>query len=233
MSGHKIEPFSIKLYRWSQEYVEKEIVSDFPLIRKFDVLPVKVFLERMKLLNPTERRLFAMALLKRFHVDAVAELNSPNEPTGDALVESYILSARGALITDAWMKANPVISAERLTRLELRERVMELFGEVFGKRIRSNAPGCITFEAAFGVASLRTLVFLRVRGSDVAYFHEVWGLDGTRVATGISALSWFGIIGGPTSWECVDKENADQVLNALYEGCNEFVSAAPGLLGVP
>jgi len=71
---------------------------------------------------------------------------------------------------------------------------------------------------------------LRVRGADIAYFQEVWNTDGTRIATGISALSWLGIVGGPTNWERVGEENVDQALIALRAGCAEFLSAVPKLL---
>jgi hypothetical protein len=172
-------------------------------------------------------------LLGRFHCHAAQVLHESADPEQVELVNRYLERGRLAFTTGEWHDLQPV-AGNRLTRRQLRERALSVLRGTLGVRTKYDVPGFLRFDALNGPGSIRTLICLRGRGVDLAYFQEVWGGDGTRIATGISALSLLGITGGPVDWQEAGELNVDAALQALRNGCAEFLSAAPGLLaGLP
>lgn len=221
--------FRLRLFHWAEVYARQELEADFPLLRQFDDPAVALFLKQMALLDDRQKRLLMRGLLGRSHCYAVEALHEPVDPEQVQLVEKYLERGTLAFMTGEWRDLHPAIGT-RLPKRQLRDRVLLFLGERLGVRTKYDAPGFLRFAAPVGTASVVTLICIGGRGADLAYFQEVWSGDGSRIATCISALHWLGITGGPVDWEEVGEANIDRALQALRNGCVEFLSAAPGLL---
>lgn len=227
--------FKLRLFHWAEIYARKQLESGFPLVRQFDQPVTRLFLKHMASLDDRQKRLLMRGLLGRFHCYAVEVLHEPADPEQVQLVERYLERGTLAFTTGEWRDLYPAVG-NRLTSWQLRERALSVLGETLGVRTKCDVPGFLHFDAPMATGSVRTLICIHGRGADLAYFQEVWEADESRIKTCISALSLLGLTGGAVDWREVGEANVDRALQALRNGCVEFLSGAPSLLaesGVP
>jgi hypothetical protein len=223
------DSFALNYFRWALAYSDKEVEEGFLHIRKFE--EAAFLLKQMSFLDMRRKRLLARGLVRRFHSCAVSILREPTDAEEEELVQWYLQSGTKAFTTGEWRTFKPACG-NRLPRPELRRRALASMGGRLGNPAKCDVPGAMVFESPVEgrEATIRTFVFLRVRGADLAYFQELWVANGDRTATGISALSWLGITGGPCAWRTVGEGNVEQALEAIRAGGAEFISAVPNLL---
>jgi hypothetical protein len=223
------DAFSVAFFRWAQAYAHGEVENDFPIVRRFQPCAA-AFLVSMQELDHRTKHVLADGLLRRFHTHAVALLGLPPDPEEERVVKWYIDRGRSGFATGEWRRLKAAGIGRRLARPELRTRLLHSIGTALGGRRKDAIPGCVLFETILTGGAVRTHVFLRARGADIAYFQEVFTKDGSRIGTAICPLSWLGIIGGPVSWEEVGEGNVDQAIEAIRVGGLEFLAAVPRLL---
>ena len=69
------EEFVVRLYHWSRSQFEREIHDSFPTLRTFKSGHAWNVFQFMQTLGPSQQLVFAHALLKRYHREAVAVLD--------------------------------------------------------------------------------------------------------------------------------------------------------------
>jgi hypothetical protein len=224
--------FTTNFFRWALEHSNKEIETDFELVRQFAGAGVEFFLKEMDGLDTRGKHLLARGLVKRFHFDAVTVLHELSNVEEEELVRCYLEKGTRAFTTGEWQALKPVEIGNRILKPDLRRRLLACVGNTLGNQIPGNMPGSVVFEVPLQSldASVRTIVVLEGRGIALAYFQELWHPSGPRIATAVSALSWLGITGGPAAWEKVGEGNIERALVAIRNGAAEFIHAAPNLL---
>lgn len=222
--------FFVKFYRWSQEYFELEINSDFPVLRRFDLAAARWLIQIMNRLNKEDKHLLAKGLLKRVnHAYISSLLNEPSEPREKAIVEWYIKQGTRSFETGERFRFKSMNIGKQMPKRDIQKQLLASVGKKIGKRTECDVPEFLTFDFSLEKATVRTCICIGTPMGDLSYHHELIKPDGERIKGFISILSWLGI-SGATIWEKVTEDNIDPTLDALFFGCSEFISAVPKLL---
>ena len=89
--------FATSHYRWAKARYAVEVCEGFPLIRQFSDAGAKAFLEMISEMSQEHQHRLGQALMRRYHIDAVAQLNELSDAEEQILVEKYIHQIRSGL----------------------------------------------------------------------------------------------------------------------------------------
>lgn len=214
---------AVRLYQWALQEWERELGNGLSMLRAVRSFATFRLLELMDRLSLEEQRSLAMALMKRFHPEAVSILGEqPNE------AETVVLAR-----WDSWRR-NP----------SKREEMVGERGKLDKKRLSGIIKDSLGFlgppEQLGGLEwryvttcdgwVVETHLDLGGRFSDVAYHHDLGEAKRPPYLRFISLLSWLGVGGGTTKWKIPTEEEATATATVLGEICRHFIGAVPGLV---
>ena len=222
--------FAVKHYHWAQARFAQEVRGGFPLLRQFEKAGAKVFLETIGEMAPNDQTLFAQALLRRYHVDAVTCLNETSCREEQLLIERYIERINESM----WQnnESQPFPLSNPIPRRQLRKLLADRVGDRFGKQIKSDLPGSICAERRTENIVVHTFFYTAGQIDSLRYWHDVRNENGDRIAELLSVLASFGI-SGMTSWESVSECQINQVLGALDVACQNFLMSVQEMASEP
>lgn len=222
--------FSARYYLWALGEFRIEIESGFPLLKRLDTQASKTCVRLMRQLSPSDQRLFADALVKRFHLQGVAAFGH-NLSSGEmSVIQDYINSLlttsteegtllSGATAGDQGSKLNRKVFANILKNC-----LSPLLGNTFEKR----GDGEWRYVWRVGDFKVHTYIDIGGRFHQLSYHHNIVFSGFDMLVDHASVHSWFGL-SSQTHWR-VDDSKVEATAHLLTELCDRFLRVAPKLL---
>lgn len=246
MSSDSIKgEFSVRYYYWALEDFKREIKQGFPHLKQFKSgLPYWV-MDMMSDMTLDEQQMFAGALVKRFHKEAVQAAGHNFTAEEKELCDQYRARALGLTPTELDMRNKQLTSGLQLrpNRKLLRNMVKTELKRL-NMILPTNAARGLNYHTHIDDWNILTHVDTERAHAQLMYSHHIYSIDEFETVVGkrgeairlpitmrkhISLNSWLGI-GSETAWFDLTELEFDQAAKQLAKLCSHFFEAAPTLL---
>lgn len=214
----------VRLYRYALEVWDHELKNDCPLLQM--VTSAVNTLENLRALPEGERPQLARALTKRFHKEACIRLGEPITVEEAQMLKRLDVARGDRLISPSYQ---PPASADRAVRRAVIVRLkseLEFLGKPQSLGRFSEWQYVTPWRAWKIVTDLEALG----RFGDCSYSHRVETVDGRRMTSFLSLLSWMGV-SSTSKWRVSDEQSGINAALAIATLCRHFFdTVAPQIL---
>ena len=211
----------LRIYSWAKSVLERELESDFALIRRVRCASAIATCEILSEYSALERRELLFTSLRVFHPDAarmLGETPSQEEHQNfDRLRRRHLDRAAELLY-----RARESPPDKRTLRSVATRSLKDVFGEPTGRAGRAN----IWYEKAYGAWTLRTAFKFAPHPS---YWHQVIDASRAPILSPISLLPLVGFF-SETVWDAAIRGEEELTALAMRDLSGIFLDVADELL---
>lgn len=226
------QEFSVRYYRWSMDYAQREAANSFPVLRSIKNVGVYHALSRLEPLKPEQRTVAVSALVKRFHAQAAILAGQPATEDEQDWIDGWNNSYRKFSFRYQLFKRRKQEKAVKQQPVDLKVLAKSLHKQVspiLGKRIEITRKTRV-YESYIAGWRIETYIDLGLfREPIIGYWQRIWGEYPFALHEFISPLSWMGISSG-TIWEQLTADDVEPAISSMVQLCSEFMNALPSLL---
>jgi hypothetical protein len=241
-----VEEFQIRYYYWAFEDFKREIKNDFPFLRAFNSGPAWAAMSIISSLEFDDRILFAKALTKRFHPQAVELLEESMTETEKEICKEF----RDKILTNSPRELAHIeksvrkTSHEYVSRSKLRRFIKHELTGLNMKEGDDELGAILRYETRINSWDILTDIDISGTHSRLIYHHTILAAERPQIvrlksgqeksifiplAKSISLNSWFGI-SSQTEWAYLSEIEAKQATKCLADLCSHFIKNAKMLL---
>jgi hypothetical protein len=224
-----VDRFLVQYYIWAQEETRRELIADFPRVRRVNGTLAQKYVRFIATLKPSVAFVAASALVKRYHKRALELMGESLSEQDHLWIERFLTFEEP--FTPTWNPAiadknyrNVIESLEQhphfdKTKLagELRRRLRGVFGSDGDNTINRQGRRYLTER---GPLVLNTDIDWGGR-LPLRYSHTLFIANAQRVTHDISLLSWLGVC-SDTSWNWVANTDISSAAELVAELCAYF-----------
>lgn len=222
----------IRFYQWALKDAEREVQSEYVLLKRVQCATVKVFLRYMSEFAPAKQLDILKVLVKRSHREATTRSGDRLTETEKQIADEYIrfqldYPGRGveADLIPFWVprRAVGLPPRKKIHPRKFAQTVLEKLRPVLEGHVQRNDSTDVVFETTCGKWLLRTAVHT---GRPPCYFQTVRAEWGDVIKTGLP--SWLGI--GDSMWDVLYDDQSEAAAETIGVLCAHFLDALPVLL---
>lgn len=227
-----VDEFAVRYYRWALDDARREVREDFPLLRTVrSSLPIRAIAHLESF--PADARLaVALALVKRFHRQAV-ELSGDAWGADEERIDAeYREAARVPRPEEEWHRHALLHDPARL-RIDRRRFLTAVQAElapVLGPGEPFSSKHEWRYETPMGAWTLTTLVDVGGSVHQLAYTQTIHAAAPRPLKQGVSICGWLGIGGGHTTWNQLTETDTPAAARSLARICAHFLPAASAMV---
>lgn len=223
----------MRYYRWALGDFRREIQEDFPFLRRIKGRASLRLLAAMEPLRREEQIRFSVALVKRFHPQALEVTGEYSTIEENELIRGYVDSILVPTRKEQEIDRQIQEGSLRLevNKKELADLIKAELQPILGSPSEVWGPGEWWYVTPIANWSVRTSVNVAGKsGYQLDYHHRVGIVAPPRyLVQWTSVLSWLGI-SSQTIWDLLTKSDASEAARTLALLCSHFIQAVPGLL---
>ncbi len=224
------EEFAVRYYRWAVLEVRQEMEAGFPLVSRLRNEHAETYLSIMNWIDdPSKRRLYLIASVKRFHPHAVSLLGEDMTRAEEKVLE-WADALR--LEMDCAMPARRLRTSSGKLKTLLRSELLTRFGRQ--TVLTRPGPKMLGLESRHGPWLVRTWFDC---GRRSFYLHHI-DTDEVKLASHLSIQSWMGI-SSMTEWtlgpangeeELGPANSEEEIAITMVDASQRFLGRVSGLL---
>jgi hypothetical protein len=222
----------IRFYQWALKDAEREVQSEYALLKRVQCSMVKVFLRYMSEFAPAKQLDILKVLVKRSHLEAMSRSGDRLTETEKQLADEYIqfqLGYPGRGVEEGlipyWVPRRTVglTPKKKIQPKKFAQTVIEKLRAVLGNHVDGHDSTTVFFENSSGKWLLQTRVYT---GRPPHYFQAVRAEGRDVITTGLT--SWLGI--GDSAWDVLYDDQSEAAAETIGVLCAHFLDAVPILL---